>query len=428
MGEDILAEDILVEGRAIHVLLVLGEGGAVVERDVRIEQSTALRVSLGVQGTRAAARTTVSREVVLLGGSDTPSRVPKADPEMVLPLLRDVPGGEPEWYDASGLGGEGGGPHDHLGDTLAPSHVDYAELPLSPPPSNPSAGRVRMFYASSRFRWLTSGGVLHRLLAARDFDAKGELLVGTGDDTFDELPVGSDGQVLTADSAQAMGMRWATPEEGGAHPGLAAHDSLGLATDAELATHAGAADPHPVYVKGSVLFDAEAPRDVGKGLGTLVGTSSTAAKRDHRHGYPYTGFLVETDTTQTLATSGSAAGVTFAAGNIVIDEGSMCDAPNNRFLMGPGLWAVEFFISWAGNATGGREFTLYRDSPSVGFRAMMTPSRAVVFAQPISFTAYIPIGSSEIWTLDARQASGGSLNIVLKSFAAHLIRPAWITP
>jgi hypothetical protein len=38
---------------------------------------------------------------------------------------------------------------------------------------------------------------------------------------------------------------------GGAHPDLATHDALGLATDAELTTHAGAADPHAVYQKES---------------------------------------------------------------------------------------------------------------------------------------------------------------------------------
>jgi len=35
----------------------------------------------------------------------------------------------------------------------------------------------------------------------------------------------------------------------GAHPDLATHDALGLATDAELTTHAGAADPHTGYVR-----------------------------------------------------------------------------------------------------------------------------------------------------------------------------------
>lgn len=41
--------------------------------------------------------------------------------------------------------------------------------------------------------------------------AKGDLLVATSAGTFDRLPVGSTGQVLTVDPATATGLRWATP-------------------------------------------------------------------------------------------------------------------------------------------------------------------------------------------------------------------------
>ncbi len=41
-------------------------------------------------------------------------------------------------------------------------------------------------------------------------DAKGDLLVGTANDALDNLPVGSNNQVLTADSTQTMGVKWAT--------------------------------------------------------------------------------------------------------------------------------------------------------------------------------------------------------------------------
>lgn len=43
------------------------------------------------------------------------------------------------------------------------------------------------------------------------FDTKGDLPVGTGADTAAKLTVGTNGQVLTADSAQATGTKWATP-------------------------------------------------------------------------------------------------------------------------------------------------------------------------------------------------------------------------
>jgi len=44
-------------------------------------------------------------------------------------------------------------------------------------------------------------------------DAKGDLLVGTANDTLDNLPVGTNGHVLTADSAQATGVKWALSPE-----------------------------------------------------------------------------------------------------------------------------------------------------------------------------------------------------------------------
>lgn len=44
-----------------------------------------------------------------------------------------------------------------------------------------------------------------------NIDAKGDLLVGTADDTLTRLAVGTNGFVLTADSAEAAGIKWATP-------------------------------------------------------------------------------------------------------------------------------------------------------------------------------------------------------------------------
>ena len=60
----------------------------------------------------------------------------------------------------------------------------------------------------------TSGDVTITNSMATAIDAKGDLIGGTGADTFARLAVGTNGQVLTADSTAATGLAWATPSGG----------------------------------------------------------------------------------------------------------------------------------------------------------------------------------------------------------------------
>jgi hypothetical protein len=61
----------------------------------------------------------------------------------------------------------------------------------------------------------TSGTVTVTNSMATAIDAKGDLVPGTGADTFARLAVGANGTVLTADSAEATGLKWATAGGGG---------------------------------------------------------------------------------------------------------------------------------------------------------------------------------------------------------------------
>jgi hypothetical protein len=51
----------------------------------------------------------------------------------------------------------------------------------------------------------------HNVLTNKIADAKGDLLVGTADNAISRVAVGTNGQVLTADSAETSGVKWAAP-------------------------------------------------------------------------------------------------------------------------------------------------------------------------------------------------------------------------
>ena len=62
----------------------------------------------------------------------------------------------------------------------------------------------------------TSGAVTITNSMATEITAKGDLIVGTGSAAFDNLPAGTNGHVLTADSTVSpTGLKWAAPAAGG---------------------------------------------------------------------------------------------------------------------------------------------------------------------------------------------------------------------
>ena len=95
----------------------------------------------------------------------------------------------------------------------------------------------------------TSGSVTITNSMATAIDAKGDLIVGTGADTFSRLAVGTNTYVLTADSAEATGLKWVAPSGGSTFVGCSIY---------KTSNQSIANDTDEVITFGSEEFDTDA--------------------------------------------------------------------------------------------------------------------------------------------------------------------------
>lgn len=90
----------------------------------------------------------------------------------------------------------------------------------------------------------TSGTVTVTNSMATAIDAKGDLIAGTGADTFDRLAVGTNGQALLADSTTATGLKWGSASSTSAFSLL----GTGTLTGAQTVTVSGISGQNKIYI------------------------------------------------------------------------------------------------------------------------------------------------------------------------------------
>jgi hypothetical protein len=94
----------------------------------------------------------------------------------------------------------------------------------------------------------TANTTANAAIAKAIVDAKGDLIAATAADTVARLAIGTNAQVLTADSAEATGMKWATPAAGGGWTLLA---------NGNLTTTTVTASIDPTGYKQLVIFEKD---------------------------------------------------------------------------------------------------------------------------------------------------------------------------
>jgi len=121
----------------------------------------------------------------------------------------------------------------------------------------------------------TSGTVTVTNSMATAIDAKGDLVPGTGADTFARLAVGANGTVLTADSAEATGLKWATPAAGMTNPMTTTGDII-YSSPGSTPVRRGIGTTGQVLTVSGGVPTWSTPASGGKVLQVVQGTTTTS--------------------------------------------------------------------------------------------------------------------------------------------------------
>lgn len=139
------------------------------------------------------------------------------------------------------------------------------------------------------------------IISKTTIDAKGDLLVGTADDTIGRQSIGTNGQVLVADSAQTNGLKWADPATAVSFMGSILNGTLTVtmaanAVTVALKTLAGsdpsASDPVSIVFRSATATTGNyAVRSVTAALSVVISSGSSLGTLNNTLSRIYVGAL-----------------------------------------------------------------------------------------------------------------------------------------
>lgn len=121
----------------------------------------------------------------------------------------------------------------------------------------------------------TSGTVTITNSMATAIDAKGDLVVGTGADTFSKLTVGANDTILTADSTTATGLKWAAAAGGGGANWSLLNSGGTALTGSQTVTVSGISGKDKILILLAGAGSASASSYIGVRINTDSGTNYT---------------------------------------------------------------------------------------------------------------------------------------------------------